>query len=125
MPFATVTAQDAALDAVVASWAATAATWRLFTGIPDPGVNELPADGGYAVGAYTGSEWAAASGGAKAATVDLGTSTDAYGDVGSHWAICDASGDVIYWDELTVPLAVSAASTPVSFRPELFFRSEF
>ena len=124
MPFATTAAQDAALDAVVSSWSATAASWRVFTGVPD-GTNELPADGGYAPVAYSGSEWSAASNGGKPATVSLGTSTDAYGDVGVVWALCDAAGDVIYWDTLTVPLRVDEAGVPVSFRPELFFRSEF
>lgn len=124
MPFVSLSDQNAALDAVVSSWSATAVTWRVFTGVPD-GANELPATGGYAPVAYTGSEWSAASNGGKPATVDLGTSTDAYGDVGSVWAICDAAGDPIYWDTLTVPLRVESAGVPVSFRPELFFRSEF
>lgn len=123
MPFATTTAQDAALDAVVSSWATDAVTWRLYYDLPEAST-ELPSDGGYAPVAYTGSEWAAASGGVKttSAAVDFGTSTAAWGEVAAYWAIVDAAGDPIFWDELPQAVNVSAAGVPVSFSPVLFFR---
>lgn len=122
MPFSTSAAEDAALDAVVASLPG-AASWRLYYDLPDAGT-ELPADGGYAPVAYTGSEWAAASGGVKttSAPVDFGTSTDAYGEVPAYWGIADAAGDPIFWDELPQAVEVLAAGTAVSFSPVLFFR---
>ena len=112
MPLATTAQQNAALDAVVAALV-DPATWRLHTGIPGTGT-ELPADGGYAAVAYTGSEWAAASGGAKSATVDFGTSTDAYADTADVWAIHDSTGAVILWDYLTESISVTAAGTAVA-----------
>ena len=120
MPFASTAAENAALDAVVASLSG-ADSWRLYYDLPSAST-ELPSDGGYAAVAYTGSEWAAASNGAKQATVSFGSSSGAWGEVAAYWAIADAAGDPILWDLLPTPLTVTAAGTPVSVHPELFFR---
>ena len=124
MPLATTTAQDAALDAVVATFPDDG-TYRLFTGIPTSG-GELTSDGGYAPADHSTADWAAASDGAvtTAAPVSFGTSTDAYADTAFYWAICDSSGAVVYWDLLPAPISVTAAGTAVKFTPILYFRSE-
>ena len=124
MPLATEPAQDAALDAVVSSLPSPA-TWRLHVDMPADTSTELAPDGGYAAVGYSAGDWAAASEGAKEATVDFGTSTDAWSDVATYWAIHDAAGVVILWDELTEPVEVSTAGTAVSVSPALFFRLDF
>ena len=91
MPLATEPAQDAALDAVVSSLPSPA-TWRLHVDMPADTSTELAPDGGYAAVGYSAGDWAAASEGAKEATVDFGTSTDAWSDVATYWAIHDARG---------------------------------
>ena len=125
MPLATTAAQDAALDAVVGTFPDDG-TYRLFTGIPTDG-GELSGDGGYSPADHSTADWAAASGGVVATTapVSLGTSTDAYADTAFYWAICDSAGAVVYWDELTSPISVTASGTVVEFTPRLFFRADF
>lgn len=123
MPLGDVTYQDAALDAIIASWPATGAVYRIFDADPTTTGVELPSDGGYAPVAFTRSAWAAADAGLASTTdpVTLGTSTDGYGAVGTHWAITDSGGLLVYSAELDDELEVSEADTLVQFTPSIFF----
>lgn len=114
MPFATTAAEDAALDAVVATLPDDG-TYRLYDAIPEA-ATELPVDGG----------------------------------VAAFWAVADAAGVPVYWDDLPSPVTLTAyapaahsvtdwapasggvvtTTVPVtvgdaSFRPALFFRNDF
>jgi hypothetical protein len=128
MPFAStptgIAAQNAALDAVVATFPDDG-TYRLYSGVPDP-TTELDSDGGYAPVPHGVADWAAAADGSvtTAVPVSLGTSTGAYSGTAYYWGIADASGAVVYWDLLPTPLTVTAAGTPVSFQPALYFRND-
>jgi hypothetical protein len=129
MPFTTSTAgtaaADAALDALVASFP-TDATFRLYTARPTTGGTELPDDGGYEPVPASYAPWAAADGGqvTTSTPVSYGASTGAYGDVATYWGIADASGAVLYYDELADPIDVSDAGTTVAFTPAVFFRGQ-
>lgn len=120
MPLNGEAVQNAALDAVVASLP-TGGTWRLYSDLPTEAGTELPSDGGYAPVAATGSEWSAATGTSKSFTVTVGTSTGAYGEVGTYWAYCDSSGAVVLWDEPDQPVEVPAAGAVVSFSGSIAF----
>jgi hypothetical protein len=128
MPFAStaagIAAQNAALAAVVATFPDDG-TYRLFTGLPTEAGTELAATGGYAPAAHGTADWAAAADGSVTTTapVSFGTSTGAYSDVANYWAVCDVAGAVVYWDQLTNPIYVSASGTAVSFSPALFFQA--
>lgn len=125
MPFGIVAAQNAALDAVVSSLPSPA-TWRVYSENPtEAPESELTGTGGVARVAYTGSEWEAAASGVKTATVDAGTSTGEWADVGYFWAICNVAGDVLLWDLMPEPIAVDEAGTAVEFSPALYFRNDF
>lgn len=125
MPLATTAAQNAALDAVVGTFPATGATYRLYTDVPAL-ATELASAGGYAPVAFVPAGWAAAVDGAKSTTaaVSFGTSTDAWSDVATYWAIADAAGNPLYFDLLPEQIAVGASGTAVSFQPALYFRNE-
>lgn len=122
MPLATTAAQNAALDAVVSSLPSPS-VWALYVGNPVAGGTEMPATGGYAAATYSAAQWAAAASGVKTATVSFGTSTAAWGDVASYWAVRDAAGVVLLWDLLPSQLTVTAAGVPVSVSPQLFFNA--
>lgn len=121
MPFATTAAQNAALDAVVATFP-DGGTYRLY----DASLVELTSDGGYAPADHSTADWAAATGGQVTTTlpVSFGTSTDAYSDAASYWGIADSLGVLVYYDLLDEQIAVGASGTAVSFQPTLFYRSE-
>lgn len=127
MPLGDVTYQNAALDALVASWPATGATYRLYYDDPAlataPGDVELAAVGGYAPAAFAPSDWAAATGGAISTTaaVPFGTSTAAYSDTATFWAVIDGSGLIVWSDSLDDPIAVDGSGTAISFTPTLAF----
>lgn len=106
---------DTANDALAASFPAGSQV-RLYTGVSDPTtgpdpLDELTSDGGYAPVAL-GSFDASVDGNAHA-DVDFGTSTDAWSDEATAWGITDSGGDLLWWDLLTKPIDVTAASTPV------------
>lgn len=123
------TYQNASLDGLVNSWTA-GDRWALFNGVPVEagGTGAELSGGGYTSPAFATTDFAAASGQAKtvAAPIDFGTSTDAYTDVGTHWAILDATDALVYWDDLPEAdvVEVNAAGTDVSISPTLFFGGE-
>lgn len=127
MPLGDVTYQNDALDAVVASWPATGATYRLYFDNPadaaTPADVELGPDGGYAPAAFSPSDWADADGGSKttAPAVSFGTSMDAYSATATFWAVIDGSGAIVYYDALTDPIAVEGSGTATTFAPTLTF----
>lgn len=128
---------DDSLDGIVAAWPASGAHWALFDGVPgedggdgielvdgtpgDPGVTAP----GYTAPAFAPADFAAASGNAKtvAAPIDFGTSTDAYTELGTHWAIVDSLGALVYWDDLPEAdvVEVNASDTAVTISPTLYF----
>lgn len=118
MPLGDVTYQDAALDAVVGSWPATGAHYHLF--VSDPALEataldvELTSGGGYAAATFAPADFAAASGDATTATIDFGTSTDAYDEAAGWWGIVDSSGLLVYSDDLDSPVAVEGAGVTVT-----------
>lgn len=118
MPLEQIEDQNAWLDAGVATLP-TGGTYRLFFGIPtetqtDGSTYELPSDGGYVPAPESAATWATADGGSKGLAINFGTSTGAYGEVGTYWAYCDASGVVRLWDELDEPVEVTGAGAVVS-----------
>ena len=127
MPLGDVTYQNASLDAVVDSWPASGAEYRLYSSDPSLATllsdAELTSAGGYAPVAFAPADWADADAGSKTTTadVDFGTSTDAYSDTATYWAIVDSGDLIVYSDELDDPIAVGEASTAVSFSPTLSF----
>lgn len=131
MPLGDVTYQDAALDAVVASWPSSGATYRLFASDPTlattPADVELTATGGYAPVAFSPSGWAAASGGSKTVTtpVSFGTSTGAYSDTAPYWGIVDGSGLLVYSDDLPNDqlVSVGGTGTAVTIAPAIYFQA--
>lgn len=120
---------DAALDAVVDSWPSSGATYRLYASDPTlattPSDVELAATGGYAPAAFSPSNWAPSADDSKATTapVSFGTSTGAYSDLATYWGVVDSGGSLVYSDELTQSINVSAAGIAVAFTPALAFAS--
>lgn len=118
--------QNPSLDGMVASWTA-GVRWALFDGDPtDPDTPGVELSGsGYTSPAFAVSDFAAASGQSKdvAAPIDFGTSTDIYDEVGTHWAILDAAGGLVYSDDLddTQVVEITAAGTDVTISPSIFF----
>ena len=127
MPLGDVTYVNAALDALVDSWPATDAAYHLYSSDPSlettPSDVELTSDGGYAAVDFDPTDWADAASGTKTTTadVDFGTSTDAYSDTATYWAIVDTDGLIVFSDELDTPIAVIESSTAVAFSPSLSF----
>jgi hypothetical protein len=129
MPLGDVTYVNAALDAIVDSWPATLATYRLYASDPTlatlPGDVELTSDGGYAPVGFDPADWAAAVDGAKSPTaaVSFGTSSAAYSDVGTYWGIVDDAGLLVFSDDLpdAEVVEVDDAGTTVAFTPTLSF----
>lgn len=126
MPLGDTSYIDAALDAVVASWPATGATYNLYRS--DPSIEATPSDvelagSGYTPAAFDPAGWDAATDGGKSTTaaVSLGTSSDAYADLGTYWAVVDSSGLLVFSDALTEPIGAQAAGTVVAFTPTLTF----
>lgn len=127
MPLGDVSYQDAALDAVVASWPSSGAEYALFVGDPLAGGTELTSTGGYARVAFAPADLDAAADGAKAwaAPIDFGTSTGAWSDVATHFAIIDGSDLFVYTDDLPDEIAVDETGTAVTATPAaLFFQEE-
>jgi hypothetical protein len=127
MPIGDVSYQDAALDAVIGSWPASGANWHLFVSDPDveatPLSVELTAGGGYAAVTFSpaGFDVATAGQAVTLAAVTFGTSTAAYDAVATYWGIVDATGLLVYSDELDTPIEVLAAGTTPAFTPALSF----
>lgn len=128
MPLGDVTYQNAALDAVVASWPSSGAKYHLYSGDPAQAALlsdvELTSDGGYAPVTFSPSGWASASGGSKTTTaaVSFGTSTGAYSDVATYWAVVDSSGRIVFSDDLDgQEVEVDDTGTTVAFTPTLNF----
>lgn len=119
MPLGDATYQAAALDAVIASWPTTA-TYRLFTGDPTLGGVELAATGGYAPATFSPSDWTT-SGVSSTATISFGTSTAAYADTATYWALVDTSGAIVYYDDLTPEVDIPDFGYDVTISPSLFF----
>lgn len=119
--------QDASLDGVVDEWPATGARWALFNGVPvDAGGTGVELSGdGYTSPSFAPADFAAASGQSKtvASPISFGTSTDAYAEVGTHWAILDSADELVYWDDLPDGdvVEVLAAGTAVEISPTIFF----
>ena len=120
--------QDDSLDGVVDAWPATGAHWALFDGVPveDGGDGVELTGSGYTAPTFAPADFAAASGNSKtvAAPIDFGTSSDAYAELGTHWAIVDSGGDIVYWDDLPDAdvVEVNAAGTDVTISPTIFFQ---
>ena len=123
MPLGDVTYQDAALDAVVASWPASGAVYRLYNDDPTLGGVELDSDGGYAPVAFDPADWDAAADGVKQATVSFGTSTDSWSDSATWWAVVDGSDLFVYYAALAdeAVIAVDEAGTEVTLNPAIAF----
>lgn len=130
MPLGDVTYQNAALDAVVASWPASGATYRWWTS--DPQLQDDPTDvevdlsvAGLTNPAFDPADWAAAADGAITTTapITIGTSTDALTDVGAYWGVVDSGGLIVYSDDLPDDdvLEVDEAGTDAEFSPVLTF----
>lgn len=126
MPLGDVTYVNAALDALVGSWPATGALYRLYES--DPALETVPASvelsgSGYTPPAFASAGWAAAADGGKATTspVSFGTSTAAYTQTATYWAVVDSGGLLVFSDALTEPIDVPAAGTVVAFTPSLTF----
>jgi hypothetical protein len=106
---------DAANDALAGSFPA-GSTVHLYTGVDDPTVgpdpaDELATDGGYVAASLP--VFDASVDGNAHADVDFGTSTDAWSDVATAWAIRDSGGVLLWWDILGEVVDVTAAGTPV------------
>lgn len=127
MPLGDVTYVNASLDAVVAAWPGSGATYRLFASDPTlqatPTDVELTSDGGYAPVAFDPADWASAVDGGKTTTaaVGFGTSTAAYSDVATFWGILDSGDLLVYSDFLDDPIEVDDTGAAVSFSPTLTF----
>jgi hypothetical protein len=127
MPLGDVSYQDAALDAVVDSWPASGANYHLYASDPalevDPTDVELTSDGGYAPVAFDSADWDAATSGLKSTTaaVDFGTSTAAWSDVATFWAVIDTGGLIVFSDFIDEPIEVDDTGTDASFTPSLSF----
>lgn len=127
MPLGDVSYVDAALDAVVASWPSSGATYRLYASDPQaatvPADVELDSDGGYAPVAFAPADFASAADGTKARStaLDFGTTTAAYSDIAKFWAVVDSGGLIVYSDGLDDPIEVDDAGDPASFTPTLTF----
>lgn len=126
MPLGDVTYVNAALDALVDSWPATGAVYALYES--DPALETVPTDvelsgGGYTPPAFASADWDAATGGGKSTTVPVsfGTSTAAYTQTATYWAVVDSGGLLVFSDALTDPIDVDAAGTDVAFTPSLTF----
>lgn len=121
------TYQDASLDGVVDSWPASGARWALFDGVPVEagGTGVELSGGGYTAPSFAPADFAAAAGQAKAvaAPIDFGTSSAAYAEVGTHWAVLDSADALVYWDDLPDGdvVEVLAAGTDVTISPTIFF----
>lgn len=112
---------DALNDAIAGSFD-PAWTVHLYTGVDDPTLgpdptDELTSDGGYAPVAV--GTWDASADGVASNDVDFGTSTDAYSDEATVWAIRDGA-DIKWWDVLPESIDVTAAGTPVVATLEIF-----
>jgi hypothetical protein len=129
MPLGDVSYVDAALDAVVASWPSTGATYNLYAsdpqGVDDPTTVELDAVGGYAPVAFAPSDFSSASAGVKvrSSALDFGTTTAAYSDIAKFWAVVDSAGLIVYSDALDEQIEVDEAGDPASFTPTLTFET--
>ena len=115
--------QNASLDGLVASW--TAGTrWALFDDDPTNGGLELTG-AGYVAPAFATSDFAAAVDASKdvAAPIAFGTSTAAWDQVGTYWAILDSTGGVVYFDDLgeSQVVLVDDAGVAVTISPSVFF----
>lgn len=127
MPLGDVSYVDAALDAIVDSWPGSGANYHLYASDPsievDPTTVELTSDGGYAPVAFDPSGWDASASGQKSTTapVDFGTSTDAYSDVATFWAVVDSGGLIVFSDFIDEPIEVDEADSDASFTPSLSF----
>jgi hypothetical protein len=108
-------AQNASLDndygATKGPNAAAAHQLALFAGDPQAGGVELDNTvGGYARVTITnnGTNWPAASGGAKTATFQAyAASTDAWSAVATHWVLFDAADGTTRWDSGRLDTAIS------------------
>ena len=119
--------QAAGLDAVVASWPSSGARYALFDDVPVAagGAGVELSGAGYTSPAFASSGWSAASGDAKTVTaaISFGTSTGAYASVGTHWAVVDSGGALVFWDDLSADqvVEVSASGSAVTISPTLSF----
>lgn len=126
MPLGDVSYMNAALNAVVASFPATGAKWRLYTSDPalevTPSTVELAATGGYAGVTFAPAQFGTASADLvqTSSPVSFGTSSAAWSDVATFWAI-EKAGLLVYSDALDTPIAVDAAGVAVAFTPGLSF----
>jgi hypothetical protein len=127
MPLGDVSYVDAALDAVVDSWPASGATYRLYASDPQAAAAitdvELGSDGGYAPVDFAPTDFSDAASGVKArsSALDFGTTTAAYSDIAKFWGVVDTAGLLVYSDDMANPIEVDTAGDPASFTPTLTF----
>jgi len=127
MPLGDVTYVNAALDALVDSWPATGASYRLYASDPqavdDPSTVELGSDGGYAALDFAPTDFSDAASGLKSrsSALDFGTTTAAFSDIAKYWGITDTDGLLVFSDVMDDPIEVDAADDPATFTPTLTF----
>lgn len=123
MPLVDLSYQNAALDAIVATWPTSGAVYPLFDGDPTLDGVELPSDGGYVAATFDPAAWAAADSGEKTTTdpVVFAVPTDSWGAVATYWGVRDSAGVLVYSAELADEIEVSTAGTTVSITPSIFF----
>lgn len=97
----------------------------LYAGDPRTTGTELTSTGGYAAVTVTnnGTNWPAASGGAKTSAVQtFPTSTAAWSDIATHFALRDSvTGDIADCGPLDAEVAVDAAGIVVTRQVTVFY----
>lgn len=117
---------DCRYGATKAAIASASDTLHLFTGDPNQGGVELAATGGYAPITITnnGGNWPAAANGEKVGAVQTYTSTGAWSDLATHWALKNTvTGKWGPAGELPDEVLVSVSGTTVAVTPVIYFAS--